>query len=67
MTAKLRHFARPNGQTHLWALVVAGCGLANSELLQNEVKIAELVPEIFSGDRFLVGGANLFGWEKCTE
>ena len=48
-------------------LVVAGYRLANSDVLQNEVKIAELVPEIFSGDRFLVGGANLFSWEKCTE
>ena len=48
-------------------LVVAGCALANSGVLQNEVKIAELVPEIFSHDCFLVGRANLFRREKCTE
>jgi hypothetical protein len=60
--------SRRNGQTQLWApLLFAGYGLANSDALQNEVKIAELVPEIFSGDRFLVGSANLFRWEKCTE
>jgi hypothetical protein len=39
----------------------------DSDVLQNEVQIPELVPEIFSGNRLLVGRANLFGWEKCTK
>jgi hypothetical protein len=35
--------------------------------LKNQVQIAELMPEIFSGDCFLVGCANLFGRQKCAQ
>ena len=37
------------------------------ELLQDQIQIAELVPEIFSRDRFFVGRANLFCGQKCAQ
>src|SRR5206468_6910759 len=37
------------------------------ELLQDQIQIAELVPEIFSRDRFFVGRVNLFGGQKCAQ
>ena len=37
------------------------------ELLQDQIQIAEFVPEIFSRNRFFVGCANLFGGQKCAQ
>ena len=46
--------------------MLARFGLRVAAGLKNEVQIAELVPEIFSGDRFLVGSTDLLGRQKCT-
>src|SRR5215468_7094158 len=46
--------------------IVGRFGLRTVTCLKNEIQIAELVPEIFSGDGFLVGYANLFWRQKCA-